>query len=474
MSTVAGKASIEKNDCPFQQTPPLNTGLFLQKKGESQYGMFRRFLIANNTYGLASISKRLTEQYENLHGALLVPHNKRCQMVQYLECNVIRIKGLSNKSTPSDVVKIKRNCPSCAQIGFHSDAHNCNWLLSCPVHKIPILDECPKCSSVWPTRSELMAKKCNVCGVKLSIQQLVKAGAFNDTNFEDFQFLTDCFKTHKQCSATELYGSFNKDSSGDDRNTIDIYDPYFPSVYQAAFPESRPCFERLGVSRYEVIERSFRLKKSGVNECGQVDFYTDWAETIQKKVIGRIVHMAQGELGSKYQLSLREHYDSNSPKSYRDLFSIAYTLWFHLVQQPTTHYLKRENLWGSDVYRLGSSTEIPSIPRPLQFIKKQMKDSIERSLPKEISYAIPPSVAKVLYELDLWVMFNCIFEYLNAYYHASLLGLKIIDFLAYLPHIAKPENAQTSSFGAYIYRDGSAKIVIPSDLFYRKVSLQSD
>ncbi len=41
--------------------------------------------------------------------------------------------------------EILRYCPQCIKSGFHSAIFQLEWIIQCPIHRIPLVEQCPKC-----------------------------------------------------------------------------------------------------------------------------------------------------------------------------------------------------------------------------------------------------------------------------------------------------------------------------------------
>lgn len=145
----------------------LNTGLLMRKPGESEYGRYRRFLIANHTL-ILKLAKKVNKYDSNSKYRL----SKFAVLLEtrFIEKN--KIKKSINTIPLKSNYRPTKCCPSCMKIGFHSFVFDYKWLEQCPVHKEDLITTCPDCNAQWPTYSELATKKCLTCGPKINFFKL--------------------------------------------------------------------------------------------------------------------------------------------------------------------------------------------------------------------------------------------------------------------------------------------------------------
>jgi len=81
-------------------------------------------------------------------------------------------------------------CPICMSLGFHSEIFNLDWLTFCPLHKVKLSAQCPKCSREWKSFIGLLRNnKCSCCGVITRFDELFSATI--DTSI--FEFLISLY-----------------------------------------------------------------------------------------------------------------------------------------------------------------------------------------------------------------------------------------------------------------------------------------
>jgi len=168
----------------------LNTGLLMRKPGESGYGRYRRFLIANNSthLKLKPKKKKTTSWGNNIYEYRLA------KFAAHLENRFLKRSGLKVYNHTIAIKKQYRPvkcCPLCLKAGFHSYVFDYEWLHYCPVHKTKLIDLCPECNLVWPTYSELNSRNCTTCGYKINFKK--SANCINQSNeqYEVFNLIED-------------------------------------------------------------------------------------------------------------------------------------------------------------------------------------------------------------------------------------------------------------------------------------------
>ena len=148
----------------------MNLGLILSKPGESNLALASRLWISNRySWHLDSmhISDRIEEEIQSQ------------PFLAAIDCNVtgldrIRfIEGTHSPNIPAPNLpsylrfyEKRRNCPSCAQSGYHSIYYDFPWINECPIHNKPLVDYCPKCHMPWPTSGDVQLRQCKLCGIR--------------------------------------------------------------------------------------------------------------------------------------------------------------------------------------------------------------------------------------------------------------------------------------------------------------------
>ncbi len=129
----------------------MNEAKRFYSKFESPYNVARRLTIANPAYHERGPTQTFFKHLE-----------KKCYS----------ITGKSSHIFPQCFSRImhlqmKKQCPECARVVFHSPLYDFDWMLKCPIHRVPLLQFCPTCKKGWTTISGLISNSCATCGIQL-------------------------------------------------------------------------------------------------------------------------------------------------------------------------------------------------------------------------------------------------------------------------------------------------------------------
>ncbi|MBL1320727.1 MAG: hypothetical protein COA63_006650 [Methylophaga sp.] len=165
----------------------LNTGLLLSRPGESAYARYRQFLIANNGLSFQELTKELKRKFLITKPNIFNPTEPYflAKCATKLEHEYIEVNYRNKTKSYSDLIgkyRPKRCCNKCASVGYHCDLFDMPWIRKCPIHNENLTERCNRCNQLWPTASELRLNKCPTCGVKISIQDLLKTTTNNTDN----------------------------------------------------------------------------------------------------------------------------------------------------------------------------------------------------------------------------------------------------------------------------------------------------
>ncbi len=160
----------------------LNTGLLMRRPGESGYGKFRRFMIANRGVYLKPSKPSHNEQSSSMRKYGLARLGSDVEQ-DFLKSNQMQsfgdVQPIKTRYRPS------KCCVSCMRSGYHSYAFDCHWLHQCPVHKEVLVDRCPECFQIWSAYSEVALRKCSTCGYHVKFKNLF----YDDPNELEYQAL---------------------------------------------------------------------------------------------------------------------------------------------------------------------------------------------------------------------------------------------------------------------------------------------
>jgi len=176
----------------------LNIGRSLALPYESQYAMWRRLLLANQSLKITDILKHLSiKETGSIERNLNIARScfSRTVELNYSTSNPLPayLNLFTENNIGSALFAAERNCPICAKLGYHCDLYRLPWLKTCPIHHQPITEKCPECGKSWPTWYESKKRKCRVCGtapvdLHLEFRQLEPAIDFGSIH-ELFQLI---------------------------------------------------------------------------------------------------------------------------------------------------------------------------------------------------------------------------------------------------------------------------------------------
>ena len=148
----------------------MNLGLILSKPGESNLALASRLWIANRySWHIDSmhISDRIEEEIQSQPFLAAIDCDVRgLDRVRFIETSHFPNIPKPNLPTFLKFNEKRRNCPSCAQSGYHAIYYDFPWMHECPIHHKPLIDHCPKCHMPWPTPEDVHLRQCNLCGIR--------------------------------------------------------------------------------------------------------------------------------------------------------------------------------------------------------------------------------------------------------------------------------------------------------------------
>jgi len=195
----------------------LNSGLTLRFPYESEYNVYRRFLVANGRTTIQDIRKELIQIYSNSYPSIKYQYNylitKKLEKDRCRELNISIAAPLNLKLTN----KVIHNCTECAKSCYHSEFYDIPWLKLCPIHKCPLTKSCAECGKPWPKISELPIRKCISCGSKMNWDNLKKAHRLrhDKKNTYDLSVLNRSLKIFNEETKCVVMGKFYNKTTWD-------------------------------------------------------------------------------------------------------------------------------------------------------------------------------------------------------------------------------------------------------------------
>lgn len=137
-----------------------NTGLLLSRPGESYYGAYYRFILANRSLSLKLVEINKNPKIKNEY--------RLAKFANLIEHRFCKFYGIDRFDLPQEVktnYRPEKCCPDCFKAGYHSYVFDYHWLKYCPVHNTELVAICPGCNRPWPAYSELkLVNNCSLCG----------------------------------------------------------------------------------------------------------------------------------------------------------------------------------------------------------------------------------------------------------------------------------------------------------------------
>lgn len=215
----------------------MNTGICLRRPGETAYGRYRRFVVANPLCSLSSL-KKIT--------SLDISHAEK----QFCDKHAIDYIEPSNCFGSLKIFPI-RACDYCYQSGHHSKYFNCHWLDICPVHNRKIISNCCACGESWPILAEILKRQCSVCGRKICLNDLKRCGAFNVEQFKEKIYpLLELEEIFNSTQLMDLYSSFGSEDTSNWRRSDTFISSTLPSTMVGFFPRVKNFFNSLNVNNF--------------------------------------------------------------------------------------------------------------------------------------------------------------------------------------------------------------------------------
>lgn len=335
-------------------------------------------------------------------------------------------------------VQCIRNCPVCAQMGYHCNLYQYPWFKRCPIHNTLLTYHCPQCLQLWPLAKELQSRKCPVCGVDIRYQDW-------STEFENDQH--PAFGILKIIQATLLAERVNL-SDSDFIHHDAISDFHFdgarnqesidwPSLVHRR-PEgwSQVC-STVGAPLQEVKEFSITSKQ----QLRQQKFFYRLAESQKlRQYFFALIEKAWRSLAKKVQslesnavqlkLGKKASFGVLRTLSSQEVFRFAYAYWRvrfyrHSGEASTPH---------KDYFEGPGFPEMPDLPEPLLYVlnseRLRKSDGQRSSLQKMY---LPEYYSLLLFRSELWRLFLGMYGHLEALNAALLENWTFEDYYNRLP-----------------------------------------
>lgn len=385
----------------------MNTGLSLRRFGETSYGRYRRFVLANSlitSYGLSKISsvkiaateKDFCEKYR----------------IEYIEpCDMI---GPSKSSSI-------RACDYCLKSGYHSKYFACQWLKYCPVHSREISDRCSECGQPWPSESEMLSRNCKTCGRWTRLSDLKDTRAFEVELFKyKFGPLVELEFLYNSSHFWDLYSSFGSEETSNWHRSDSLYSATLPDSFTSFYPHIKPIFVSLRASRMEPYQvSSFDIDES----ISLLEWSKKVGDVVDKaiKAVSRLIRRKYAGESLSINPIDAEHLNSDAMTLIKTfgVESLSYSVWRLIIDPQIRQTYKQRTLRTlyNGYYHLK--------PTPMNLYGAQgnaadqlanLRYSYHDPWTHGCSIACPPpNLVGLVYKIDLIACFNEVHRYFDGF-----------------------------------------------------------
>lgn len=244
----------------------MNLGTLLSKPGESNYSVYRRFLIANHALNrnLEDIQSGMKQNFHEHFGNDVV-YPSLIEAIHMIEGKRFKNEQIileHNKVYDYWNERPLKSCKKCSEIGYHSNYFDLQWVTRCPVHNSILLGKCPLCHKWWPSGKELFNRKCKCCGVNVKIKNILNKYRIDLKVFKRMRNYLSQIKKHQSLNRNiVLFSGFNKVENFCSINTNSAYTiealKDFNLINNVEYIK---CGE-IGSYKYDSIRRSFQCKE---------------------------------------------------------------------------------------------------------------------------------------------------------------------------------------------------------------------
>ena len=460
----------------------LNTGLLLSKPGESSYAIYRRMLIANQTPSF--ITKKMSKEFESIglvytpskelgtgvtsHRLAFLARRKEKRLLE--EFNTIRFPSsnidLYNRYRP------RKQCPFCAEIAYHSYLFDLPWMEYCPIHTIKLLSHCPGCRSVWPQPSAIINNGCKICGVNLSIKEIIK----KQTLFTGYKSLFN------------LAGYIEKILLGEHHKVVGRRVNHYSYYNQYSLIFHTPKLKNINVFQASVILRNFDSNgeiKELLNKFGIPEFrvltrtYTPMdrlsddqilSENLKFKIAGLVKTKLFGALLKSNNAKHRPG-DCFYPEN-TCTHCATWKFWCAITDSKfdISTYYSLNWLKYLEIYfgRLK-----PSFPEPCTKIYEYNEFGTTSFKNVTGKYYVPKSLQCLIMYIDLWTLAIMIFHYLDNYSKQLLEDEKLSyhEVMKTMQPFMLPHKSNFCPILMERKSKSEIKVFIPKDLLFTPIPM---
>jgi len=285
----------------------FNTGEMYRLSWESGFAKFRRFLAVNPNIRFSNLNNRSLNK--TIRGEALSAVFTRLFALDPPEFSTCRPLFILSSGSQG----ISRNCPECTKIGFHTDFFEYSWVERCPVHNIPLVEECPGCNKPWPIINQYNARDCYYCTklrpIKLGDMKKIRQNHNQAiSQFESWKhFIDQSPKLESSPQKIDLSSfQFSKMTSKfrrvclSDRDALE-YGQHFGLLHKERNNEIK-------TETSQIISKTFNVTSISRKLHGSDHYYLDkyltrrkkWIKGPRRRVLGDIVKFCVNHASSKH------------------------------------------------------------------------------------------------------------------------------------------------------------------------------
>lgn len=422
----------------------LNTGLALQKKHDSIYSRVRCFFISNWGVTLNAVKQELRSRDADTIGTR---PGYLVKLVEQHQQDFCALHGITYiPAGPLSLNEPIRNCPACAQVGYHSTIFQWNWLTHCPVHRLPLSERCPTCRQHWPSLMQITQRHCSNCGWKTQCKPALIA----ESPMDDFTILSAVYDT--QLSIPKNYQTCLQ-SLFTFPHTLYMHDvppvnhPLFASHACAIRPQHRLPLIKSGMTLQGMFMRRFSSKPLDHKCLTNPERLHQLDAMIREKVSARIRRCIAEHCHQPMQIPTQIDIDYEGIDKNTNCYLYAYLYWSILVNNK---YVGKYQQPKSRYFELDANARYPLIPLPMHYIEvmTNARDTFSSSEVISQKRPIPLSIRNLIYELDLWLCFKSILKYFDTLKSAQGGGTQHVLYES-LPYWARPGELYSDGISVY-------------------------
>ncbi len=452
----------------------INTGLLLAKPHQSDYSKFRTLLIANSGCMreksiMSSALKELVTDLECKYDSAYSPPLTQIALAYQQAANHPNLARLDFEKTKSIKLKITRNCPECAKIGYHTDLFEFLWVANCPVHKRPLTEICDGCGGSWPTMNQLFNNTCLSCGIDIPIKILHERNAFNKKPYVEIKKLKKLFKPLKKSQG--LWYEFIFQRSIYDRptiNTLSAFQPTAVKIHSNKNTNHGRIFRTAKLPRHKHF--CIKFSASRVQKMTANSYYVE--KDIKIKTIKKLLRKTHDTISEVNKSNHPPGYCSRLKTDYalycgsckalylfrsillKELNSLLYRVSTEQLNTPMIPYV-----FANQLKELTASDNLIRFPRMVTTLNVfDKKNTLDQSI------YLNKNIQALLLHIDLWTLFLRIYTSF-VYLEKSLKkGPKcLIELRSECPPIVRTSSEYFCPY--YIHKDNDCFILTLPKVF---------